>query len=514
MLGELYNYMVVEELYNWEDIDNEGRVSKLVDHFWDAGYEYDYYDPLFRKSNDERPDYPSSGVGTTPYKYGWIITSHTYPDPEIWDDNPVYCDEYHFAYPYKSGLGFYDARNFYLNGGGLFPSVGGLYPVVKEGYSTEFGRCVLTELMWAIHLMITYGNNYPYNSQAKTYIQNVLWDTWGIRGQIIAGTYSPRFMSNTYTIVPLAVYLSALTSYYDATGDNCYLSNGEDDAYLLDRADKVAGILMALQVKWGDWIHIKDGSWIDKPDHIGGFISAYGLGSYTFDNAHGSGFIADTVYGFLDNLGFYQRDPQMSGAVTPTTTESTIPCVMALMYYQEELGRTPTAWQPNNVLPNIEAEVSVYTGGGVVSYGDATTSGLIFSYLITSPYDTSAWCETTWEWESTLGQTVHDINFSMKFNCKGWFCGDNSVWVKLCVWHNDDVVFYYEELCLEDWSGTKEETWVISPDSTITLAAGTYKFQVQVGEYISPCPTGSCIDWKLGKAYGWLEYFGYDSADD
>ena len=515
MLGELYNYMVSEHLYNWEQIQNEGRVSKLVDHFYDAGYTYDYYDAMFKKSNDGRSDYPSSGIGTTPYKYGWIITSHTYPDPEMWNNNPLYCDAYHFAYPYKSRLGYYEARNLYLNGGGMFPSTGGLYPVVKQGYSTEFGRCVLTELQWAIHLMHRYGNQYPYNQQAKTYIQNVLWDTWGIRGQLISGIYSPRWFSNTHTIVPLAVYLSALVSYYDATGDNCWLSNGDDDAYLLDRADKVAGILMALQVKWGDWIHIKDNVWIDKPDHIGGFISAYGLGSFTFDNSHGSGFIANTVYSFLDRLGFYKRDPEMTASVTATTTESTIPSLMALMYYKQELGRTPTSWQPNNVLPNVNAEVTVDKGGGVVASGDATKSGLIFSYIITSPYDGTAWFKTTWKWTQTLPQTVHDINFSAKFHCKGWFCGQNKVYVFIRVRNAyDQVIFQYYEIILQNWSGTKEETWVIIPDATITLGAGTYTFEVQVSEYVYQCSTGSEIDWTLGPHYGWLEYFGYDSADD
>lgn len=512
MLGELYNYMILEELYDWETFDDEERVTKLVDHFYDAGYEYDFYDAMFKKSNDGRPDYPSDvTTDTSPTKYGWLVTNNTYPDPEMWANNPVYCDSYHFAYPYSSRLVYDYAREYFLNSYDMFLSDGGVYPVVEDSYGSNFGSCFLTELQWSIHLMHKYGDAYPYNSQAKTYIQEVLWDTWGIRAEKIAGIYD-QTTSNTFTIVPLATYLSALVAYYDATGDNCYLSNGSDDAYLLDRADKIAGMLLALQVKWGDWIHAKDDIWINKPDHIGGFLSAYGLGSYTFDNAHGQGFFANTIYSFLDFMGYYHRDPEMTGAITPTNTESTIPILMALMYYEQELDRTPDSWEPENILPNMNAEVWIDVDGGYHAVGTTLPNGLVFSDIRTDEYHDTAYYETKWTWTKELPGDVDDFNFTAKFEYKGSFYGDNEVYLAIYVYKSGNLRFTYHEKFIEDFSGDEDGVLVLIPDSLVSLEAGTYQFQVHLAQYVYSS-TDSVIDWESGSNYGYLTYFGYNADD-
>ncbi|MBI4305227.1 MAG: hypothetical protein HY678_02810 [Chloroflexi bacterium] len=315
-------------VYNWlGGTDNTAKSTKLH-AFMDAmGFTKDVYDPFFGASNDYDDDFQ--------------LSKDSYPDPAVWPNYPK-GEGYT---PYRSTLTGSIARDMYI--GQLFRPIpplmtfmmpwnntlpsDGAYPLGLTIRSSPFYDCSR-----AMHRMQKYGTSKA--SEAKDLLRHVGWDGYGTRrnfyvdlpggfhglGEAVSRLVLPE--RTAYEGYSLPCFLAACSKLYELNGDS------DARQWAQEAAD------MQLKIQWKyDSLEYHNQARL-APEHIGGFMGSYRIGSdpqFTTQNSIMT-FIRDTlsrVYiplherSFPDYLGFVPVSGEPSGLG-----------VMGLLWYKRVFG--------------------------------------------------------------------------------------------------------------------------------------------------------------------------------
>lgn len=333
----------------WRAVGNDTRALMLNNTWYGAGYDYDVYDPIWNQSftyNDTIEEYEMGIL----IDHDWIDSYYAFKCPEIWDSNPWT----HNAVPYRSALEYFIARDFWIAGG-------------------VWGLSALCKNLHALHYMNKYCKvgdvNQSALSNARAKILGTDWDGMGVRSEYAQGI--KVWDHPGYVTIIAGAYLTALSRYYQLTGDEWFGI----------RADEVAAVIIKLQVKQDQKVYLDSGKWIYRPDFTGGFMTGYVHGSIAFKGW--SHQLADAVYFILESVNLYHRDPHIySCGNGATNTETTFTCLGGLLKYQE-LGRTPNSDKfidVDFVLPLFDATTETSTSGEAAIDAKALSQGKIRAY--------------------------------------------------------------------------------------------------------------------------------------
>lgn len=518
-LANLYKYIGENLGENgvYKGINYTERARKLYNTWYGSGYIYDINDALYFASNDGRSDYfQVVGKGY----YSWVVSSCSYPDPEVWTNLPILMNETEVLFPYRSRLGYWMARDAWLYGDYVMGWLGsgGSYPVVSMGAPTVFGISAQAKLCWALHLLNKYGTQEPYLSQAKAYIDQIEWNGIGV-----AYEKEPPLLKikvPVYGTHVTTLYAAALIRYYQLTGDEWYA----------ERADEVVGVLLQLQQKPGmtRMVGEYNSREVYRPDHIGGVMPGYRWGGgIEFYDCMAHWPVYKWIYGTLDWLwyhtgvfheAFYSEDPCAYPSVALSNTEATVPAVMVWLLYKQ-LGRTPILPEADLVLPFTNAEVHTAHGGSNGGDGDihrADKYGQFEVYVLGQLGE--GWAEVTYSWHITTTKMLRDVNFKVIFASyyDGLTMAGNSLTLYVEVYKNEDfLIASHKEILLDGVdthiSGTQFQYWALGNLCRIdTLPPDQYKIQLRFYAHAG-FGSGIFIGWWPEPAK--VVFFGMDYQD-
>jgi len=416
------------------DLDKRDKLRTSFHRQANASYQtgqagsipWDFFDPLFTCSK-LIPDYPlcdRTPEGNT--NYAWLTTNYTYYDWMYWQNNPFYLTNDTYAIPYRSRISNELLAHGWCYGNEIsafvdiafmqFTPTGDYYPIVKQ-QGTHWGHSWMAKLMWAIHLMDKYGNTGDYIKQAKQYIDEVIWDGFGIRQEIF-NQWKAWWVGGDLRTQLLAVYTVALARYYLLTGNEFY---GQ-------RADICARLLLSLQVKQDSWVDFGNMKQ-RRPDMIGGFYGMYRIGN-SFDAVYDTGTGALTNW-YVNNLKGGHIDPTSTAEIVIDHTETDIAAAVALWWYNQT-GRTPYS-----IIPEIhfssEANVFNYSiivdGDGKYAYDPLTNDPKTKFGIVTDAFQQER-CSILYAWNGTIDRDITDpetmsvIGFDASFSFPA-FCYNN-----------------------------------------------------------------------------------------
>lgn len=518
-LANLYKYIGENLGENgvYKGINYTERAQKLYNTWYGSGYIYDINDALYFASNDGRSDYFTK---LDKGQYSWVVSSCSYPCPEVWTNLPILMNETEVLFPYRSRLGYWMARDAWLYGDyvGGWPGAGGSYPVVSMGAPTVFGISAQAKLCWTLHLLNKYGTQEPYLSQAKAYIDQIEWNGIGV-----AYEKEPpllKFKVPVYGTHVTTLYAAALIRYYQLTGDEWYAK----------RADEVVGVLLQLQQKPGETRMVGEynSREVYRPDHIGGVMPGYRWGGgIEFYDCMAHWPVYKWIYGTLDWLwyhtwvfheAFYSEDPCAYPSVALSNTEATVPAVMVWLLYKQ-LDRTPILPEADLVLPFTNAEVQTAHGGSYSGDGDihrADKYGQFEVYVWGGLGE--GWAEVTYSWHITTSKKLSDVSFKVIFASyyDGFTMAGNSLTLYVEVYINEDfLIASHKEILLDgvntQVSGTKFQYWALGNLCRIdTLPPDQYKIQLRFYAHAG-FDSGIFIGWWPEPAK--VVFFGMDYDD-
>jgi hypothetical protein len=481
------------------------KANSLVNTWGASGYSLDIYDPMWEYSNTY-PDYIDDPI--TGHTKQWLATSVVFPDPEIWGNIPWYHSPEGSGVPYRSQLHLFASRNIML-----MLTCPPWTPDQANWWELGF-TC---KLNWAMHLMNKYGTSDPSKlAEAKLIIDSVPWNGLGINSECNywMGQLIRLWPYSCYVTYLTAMYLRTLTKYYMLTGDSFYAQ----------RADKVAGIILSVQVKPGEKIKVNDGTSIRqiwRPDHTGGFLCGFKFGG-GFEWANTAFWFADIMYDTLSGKmgpvgwqGIYHRDlPELSG-MGWTNHETTLLCYCALWYYRQ-LNRTPESGLSGYNLPIYQAALDITRSECGIAIWEIDNQGHIRCNVVGDPLHGETWVKAVYTWPVSFTHWVP----TFQTNIKGYIphtdgSDGNSVEIKVEIYKEGDLYFSESRKPVDGVLFSGEQYFIYENMTICRLSPGNY--QIMLSIRISCGGWGSLTVGNLisgprwvGEPM-WIEAFGYDA---
>lgn len=495
------------------------KATKLLNMWYGSGYDHDAYDGVWAASNSYT-DYTLNEYNDVYYPWAANMLEMM-ADYEVWGNIPWFqmnqTGTLNAGVPYRSQLHNAEARVVdFVN---INPLTG--VSLWQSGFTFK--------LSWACHLLNKYGSSDTAKlAEAKAILDEVSWNGLGINKEVYTflGQRYSLYSYACYVSYAAGMYLTALSKYYELTGDEWYGL----------RADEVAGILLKVQVQSDGKIKVNiGGTVVDawRPDNIGGFMCGYKYSSGGGGDGGGFNFgtapweLSDMIFNAMAweygaYQGMYQRDLPELSAGGWTNSETTLFCYAGLWHYSKLIGKDGNPRTP--LTATTEFSLSVFGSTPSTTHSDlgcdrleADDSGTIRTALRGTIYG-ETWATVTYRWTIELPSLTNFRTKLAVFIPYQDASGGNAVerWVVIYDYVGTLIAYDYDKIL--NGVGGYGESYVV--DNAMTpideLDAGTYtvklKFRFSCGGFLGAAGLYVGYEWYLLPTEPMhIDTFGYDA---